>query len=168
MNSFGRFLAVISLLLVYSAQIQARGNSVYEETYHIGYLTGNINGGAEYGEVQAEGFVLSARNKKAVLEYVNLTSDSGTILGNADTWESNISGLYLSLIGQGQPYMKFKVGNIKHEYIQATGGTPAVEVNSVTSYGLGFGYKVGSRIMLEFDITTLDREMTLMALTILF
>lgn len=168
MNSFGRFLAVISLFLVYSTQTQARGNSAYEETYHIGYLTGNIDGGAEFGEVQAEGFVLSARNKKAVLEYVNLTSGTGTILGSTDTWESNISGLYLSLLGQGQPYMKFKVGNIKHEYIQYAGSTPTVEVNSVTSYGLGFGYKVGSRIMFEFDVTTLDREMTLIALTILF
>ena len=130
---------------------------------------GNIDGGAEYGSVEATGFVLSARNKKAVLEYVNVTSDAGSVLSTGDDWEANISGCYLSLLGEGQPYMKFKVGKIKQEMVLTTGaGSTTAETTSVTSYGIGLGYKIGTRISVELDITTLDNDMTLMALSVLF
>lgn len=168
MKKFSLLLLILGLSSFLSANVNARGNTVYEETYHIGLLGGSIDGGAEFGSVEASGFVFSARNKKAILEYVNLSSSSGNIINTSDTWESNVSGIYLSLIGQGQPYMKFKVGSIKHEYIRTAGTSILPESQSITSYGLGFGYKVASRLLIEFDITTLDKEMTLMALTILF
>ena len=168
MNVLGRFFVVISLFSAFSYNVYARGNSAYEETYHIGLLGGTLDGGAEYGSVDATGFVLSARNSKAVLEYVNFGSAEGSILTGGGTWEANVSGIYLSLLGQGQPYMKFKVGNVKHEMVSTVGGTTSIETSDFTSYGLGMGYKVGSRLMIEFDVTTLDNDMTLFALTFLF
>ena len=169
MKILARFIVISSLLIAFSGPLQARGNAAYEETYNIGVLAGNIDGGAEYGSVEATGFVLSARNKKAVLEYVNVTSDAGSVLSTGDDWEANISGFYLSLLGEGQPYMKFKVGKIKQEMVLTTGaGSTTAETTSVTSYGIGLGYKIGTRISVELDITTLDNDMTLMALSVLF
>jgi len=161
-----RLLAVISCIFIFSSQAQARGQA-YQETYHIGLTAGNIDGGTNFGSVEATGFTLAARNQKASLEYVNMSSKDGDELG-AGTWEAKLSGFYLALIGQGQPYMKFKVGKLKHEMIQTNGSLPVSETESVTSYGLGFGYKMGSRAMVEFDITTLDQDMTLFTLTVLF
>jgi len=166
MNVLVRFLAVISCIFIFSSQAMARGQA-YEETYHIGLAAGSIDGGFDYGTVEATGFVFAARNQKASLEYVNMSSKDGERTAGG-TWEAKLSGFYLALIGQGQPYMKFKVGKIKHEMIETTGGTPESNSESVTSYGLGFGYKMGSRAMLEFDITTLDQDMTLFSLTVLF
>jgi len=168
MSVLGRLIAVISLSLVFSFQVQARGNTVYEETYHIGLLAGTLDGGSEFGSVEATGFVLSARNSKAVLEYVNYGSEEGSILTGGGNWEANISGIYLSLLGQGQPYIKFKVGNLKHEMVTTISGTTTSETTDFTSYGLGMGYKVGSRLMIEFDVTSLDNDMTLFALSVLF
>lgn len=167
MSVLVRFLAFSSFILVFSTQVQARG-TVYEETYHIGVTTGSIDGGAEFGSVEATGFVLAARNKKASLEYINLSSKEGDVLSSGDQWEAKLSGFYLSLIGQGQPYMKFKVGKLKQEMITTAGTTPSSETNSITSYGLGFGYKMGSKAMVEFDVTTLDEDMTLFSLTLMF
>lgn len=163
-----RFLAVLSCIVIFSTHAQARGQA-YEETYHIGLAAGNIDGGTDFGgTVEATGFMIAARNKKASLEYVNMSSKDGDILGGG-IWEAKLSGFYLALIGQGQPYMKFKVGKLKHEMIQTIGAAlPDSETESVTSYGLGFGYKMGSRAMVEFDITTLDQDMTLFTLTVLF
>lgn len=162
-----RFLVVFSFVFIYSTQSHAR-TPVYEETYHIGFTAGNIDGGAEFGSVEATGFTLAARNKKASLEYINLSSKEGSVLSTGNQWEANLSGFYLALLGQGQPYMKFKVGKLKHEMVTTAGGSPSGETNSITSYGLGVGYKVGSRMMLEFDVTTLDEDMTLFSLTVLF
>lgn len=167
MNFLARFLVICSLSLVFTAQTQARGSSPYEETYNVGLIAGNLDGGTEYGEVQASGFVLSARNQKAVLEYVNMSSSKGTVLSTGDAWEANISGIYLSLLGQGQPYMKFKVGSIKQEMV-ITSGSVTATTNSVTSYGLGMGYQLGSRVKIEFDVSSLDNDMTLFAITVLF
>lgn len=162
-----RLLAVISCIFIFSSQAQARGQA-YEETYHIGLTAGNIDGGTDFGSVEATGFTIAARNQKASLEYVNMSSKDGDILGGG-IWEAKLSGFYLALIGQGQPYMKFKVGKLKHEMIQTIGAAlPDSTTESITSYGLGFGYKMGSRAMLEFDITTLDQDMTLFTLTVLF
>ena len=91
-------LVISSLILVFSNPLLARGNAPYEETYNIGVLAGNIDGGAEFGSVEATGFTLSARNKKAVLEYVNFSSDAGTELSSGDAWEANITGFYLALV----------------------------------------------------------------------
>lgn len=166
-----RFLAISSLslglLLVFSLPAQAKG-PIYEETYHIGLTAGNIDGGTEFGSVPATGFVLAARNKKASLEYFNLSSDQGDVLSTGDQWEAKLSGFYLSLIGQGQPYMKFRVGKLKHEMVTSSGSTPTSETGSITSYGLGVGYKLGSRTMIEFDITSLDQDMTLFSISVLF
>lgn len=167
MSVLVRFLAFSSFVLVFSTQVQAAGTA-YEETYHIGVTTGSIDGGAEFGTVEATGFVLAARNKKASLEYINLSSKEGDVLSTGNQWEAKLSGFYLSLIGQGQPYMKFKVGKLKQEMITTAGTTPSSETNSITSYGLGFGYKLGSKAMVEFDVTTLDEDMTLFSLTLMF
>jgi len=167
MSGLFRFLALFSLVVIFSTQVQAR-TPAYEETYHVGLAAGSIDGGAEFGSVEATGFVLAARNKKASLEYINLSSKEGDVLSSGNQWEAKVSGFYLALIGQGQPYMKFKVGKLKHEMITTAGSTPSSETNSVTSYGLGVGYKVGTRMMLELDVTTLDEDMTLFSLTVLF
>jgi len=166
MKALVRFLAVISCIFIFSSHAQARGQA-YQETYHIGLTAGNIDGGTDFGSVEATGFTLAARNKKASLEYVNMSSKDGDILGGG-TWEAKLSGFYLALIGQGQPYIKFKVGKLKHEMIDTTGPLPDSTTESITSYGLGFGYKLGSRAMVEFDVTTLDQDMTLFSLTVLF
>jgi len=162
-----RFLAIFSFVLAFSTQLHAR-SPVYEETYHVGITTGSIDGGAEFGSVEATGFTLAARNQKASLEYINMSSKEGSVLSSGNQWEANLSGFYLALIGQGQPYIKFKVGKLKHEMITTAGTTPSSETNSITSYGLGVGYKMGTRMMLEFDVTTLDEDMTLFSLTLLF
>jgi len=162
-----RLLAIFSFIFIFSTQAQAR-TPAYEETYHVGVTAGSIDGGAEFGTVEATGFTLAARNNKASLEYVNFSSKEGSVLSSGNQWEANLSGFYLALIGQGQPYMKFKVGKLKHEMITTAGSTPSSETNSITSYGLGVGYKMGSRMMLEFDVTTLDEDMTLFSLTLLF
>jgi hypothetical protein len=168
MKIFARFIALSCLAMGFSSSLHAAGRAAYEETYNIGILAGSLDGGAEFGTVDATGFLLSARNKKAVLEYVNVSSDSGTVLSTGDEWEANISGFYLSLLGEGQPYIKFKVGKVKHEMILTQGATSTSDVTTVTSYGVGLGYRIGTRIALELDITTLDNDMTLMALSVLF
>lgn len=167
MSGLLRFLAISSFLVFISTQAQAR-SPIYEESYHVGVSVGNIDGGAEFGSVEATGFILAARNKKASLEYINLSSKEGDVLSSGNQWEANLSGFYLALIGQGQPYIKFKVGKLKQEMITTAGSTPSSETTSVTSYGLGVGYKMGSRMMLEFDVTTMDEDMTLFSLTVLF
>jgi len=167
MNNWARLITLCSFLLVISNNAMARGNAAYEETYNVGLLAGQISGDAEYGDADATGFILSARNKKAILEYVNVKAEDG-VLSTGGSWESNISGLYLSLLGTGQPYMKFKVGKIKQEMISTVGTTVTTNTNDITSYGIGLGYKMGSRIKLEFEVTTLDNDMTLMAVSVLF
>lgn len=168
MKIWARFISVTCLAVVFSTPLQAASSAAYEETYNIGVLAGSIDGGAEYGSVEATGFTLSARNSKAVLEYVNASTDTGTVLSTGDEWEANISGFYLSLLGEGQPYFKFKVGKVKHEMILTQGASSTSSITDVTSYGIGLGYKIGSRFALEFDVTTLDNDMTLMALSVLF
>ena len=163
-----RLGVISSLILIFSSTAQAAGKPAYEETYNIGIFAGSVDGGATYGSAEAKGFSLSARNKKAVLEYVNFSTDEGNLLTAGDTWESNVTGFYLALLGEGQPYIKIKVGKVKHELVQTISGVLTPETTSVTSYGLGVGYKIGSRIMLEAEMTTLDNDMTLMALTVLF
>lgn len=168
MKIWARFISITCLAVVFSTPLQAASSAAYEETYNIGVLAGSIDGGAEYGSVEATGFTLSARNSKAVLEYVNASTDTGTRLAGGE-WEANISGFYLSLLGEGQPYFKFKVGKVKHEMVETIGAaTPTSSTTDVTSYGIGLGYKIGSRFALEFDVTTLDNDMTLMALSVLF
>lgn len=167
MKNLARFIVISCLTMVFSNSLHAAGKAAYDETYNIGVIAGTIDGGAEFGSVEATGFTLSARNKKAVLEYVNVSSDSGTVL-SGDEWEANISGVYLSLLGEGQPYIKFKVGKVKHEMVLTQGATSTSDVATVTSYGVGLGYRIGTRIALELDVTTLDNDMTLMALSVLF
>ena len=156
------------LLFIFSTSVQAAGKSAYQETYNIGLIAGSIDGDTNFGSVDATGLVLSARNKKAVLEYVNMSSGEGNLLTAGDTWETNISGFYLALIGEGQPYVKFKVGKVKQELVQTISGTLSSETTSVTSYGIGMGYKMGTRIMLEAELTSLDNDMTLLTLSVLF
>jgi len=167
MNNWARLITLCSFLLIISNNAMARGNTAYEETYNVGLLAGQISGDAEHGDADATGFILSARNQKAILEYVSAKADGG-VLASGGSWESNISGLYLSLLGTGQPYMKFKVGKIKQEMIKDDGIAVTTNTNDITSYGIGLGYKMGSRIKLEFEVTTLDNDMTLMAVSVLF
>lgn len=168
MKSLARFIAITCLGVMFSGSLQAANTAAYEETYNVGLIVGNIDGGAEYGSVEATGFSLSARNQKAVLEYVNVSSDIGTVLSTGDDWEANISGFYLSLLGEGQPYFKFKVGRVRHEMVLTQGVTVTSDVTTVTSYGVGLGYKIGTRFALELDITNLDNDMTLATFSVLF
>lgn len=173
MKSLARFIAITCLGVMFSGSLQAANTAAYEETYNVGLIVGNIDGGAEYGSVEATGFSLSARNQKAVLEYINVSSDAGKVSSAGDgwdagdDWEANISGVYLSLLGEGQPYFKFKVGRVKHEIVY-TGAAVTSDVTTVTSYGVGLGYKIGTRFALELDITNLDNDMTLSTFSILF
>lgn len=168
MKNLARFIAITCLGMMFSGSVQAVNSAAYEETYNIGIIAGNIDGGAEYGSVEATGFSLSARNQKAVLEYVNVSSDTGTVLSTGDDWEANISGFYISLLGEGQPYFKFKVGRVKHEMVLTQGASVSSDVTTVTSYGIGLGYSIGTRFALELDITNLDNDMTLTTFSILF
>ncbi|MDH5423392.1 MAG: hypothetical protein OEY29_00190 [Gammaproteobacteria bacterium] len=172
MKISARFIILCSILIAFSNPLYARGNAAYEETYNVGLVAASLDGGSEFGTVDATGFTLSARNQKAVLEYINLSADPGVIatgIYTGDAWESSITGFYLSLLGEGQPYMKIKVGKIKQEMVRTPAtGIATTETNSVTSYGIGLGYKVGARLVLEFDVTTLDNDMTLMAFSVLF
>lgn len=168
MKNLARFIAITCLGMMFSGSLQAANTAAYEETYNVGLIVGNIDGGAEYGSVEATGFSLSARNQKAVLEYVNVSSDAGTVLSSGDDWEANISGFYLSLLGEGQPYFKFKVGRVRHEMVLTQGAAVTSDVTTVTSYGIGLGYKIGTRFALELDITNLDNDMTLSTFSVLF
>lgn len=167
MNRLAGILQVTFCVFLLNGEIHAAGNQ-YEETYNVGFVSGNIDGGFEFGEAAVSGFSLTARNKKSVLEYVNMSSDAADLQTAGDTWETDLQGIYLSLLGEGQPYMKFKVGSLKQEMIRTESGVVTSELTTITSYGLGFGFKLGSRILLEFEVTSLDNDMTLMAATILF
>ncbi|MDH5394106.1 MAG: hypothetical protein OEY11_13035 [Gammaproteobacteria bacterium] len=164
-----RLAILFSAVFIYlaSSQLHAAGNQ-YEETYNVGVVSGNIDGGFNFGEVAVSGFSLTARNKKSVLEYVNMSSDAGNLGATSDTWETELQGIYLSLLGEGQPYMKFKVGSMKQEMVRTESGIVSSELTTITSYGLGFGFKLGSRILLEFEVMSLDNDMTLMTGTLLF
>ena len=167
-----RFLALaLGTFLLFPGYSIARDNSssstVLNETYHIGVFSGTIDNGGEYGENTADGFVLMARNSKMSLEYINFSSDDAD-LNTGGTWNTSGAAIYLGLLGQGNPYMKFKIGSVQQETIKTVGGVDEIIDDSVTSYGLGFGYRFGSQGIIEVEVVSLDNEASFVMLSILY
>lgn len=162
-----RFMAVLLAGFSFNPTLsQARGVPL-NETYHIGVFSGSIDNGAQYGNVTADGFVLSARNNKMSLDFVKFSSDDGDI-STGGTWTTEGQGVFLALLGQGNPYMKFRVGSISQDTTETISGVDTISDSSITSYGLGFGYKLGTQGIIEFDIISLDGNASFATLSIMY
>lgn len=172
MNRLFKLFAIFCLFTL-SMQVAtaARNNSnPYQERHYFGLIYGEADGGPELGTSTATGFILSARNNKAALEYVMIRSNDGVISATNGTWETTTQGIYYAIQGQGQSYMKLKIGRITQETVQDPlgDGNLAVVDQYYNSYGVGFGYHVTNDTLVEFEFTQMGENISLLSLSFLF
>lgn len=167
-TSLIKSIMAISLLVMASqSAIAARTkSSPYQEQHYFGLIYGEADGGVELGSSTAVGFILSARNNKAALEYVRIQANDG-VASDGDTWESTTQGIYYAIQGQGQSYMKLKIGRITQELSRNNSGTLEVTDEYYNSWGIGYGYKITADTQIEIEFTQMA-DFSLTSLTFLF
>ena len=164
-------LILLSFFVVFPNALAAgKVPSQYQEKHYFGVIYGEADGGLELGQSTATGFMLSARNEKAALEYVYLRTDTGNISPSNGIWEMDTQGIYYAVQGEGQSYMKLKLGRILQEMLRDDDGDGVIESTEeyAYSYGVGFGYKFSGGNILELEYTTLDEDLSYVTLSFLF